>query len=314
MNDTILLTLCIPTNGVEKWVIPVLDSIYEQTVDAELYEVVVTDNGDNESFQRKMSDYKNLHKNFIYKKTNAIQFMNQIESFKLAHGKLIKFVNHRMIMLPGTLQYLLMYVNKYNEKKPIMYFLNGQGKPKLSDSYECDCFDLFVKKLSYFSSWSGGLAIWKDDFSKLQGDLLYNELFPHTTILFKERKRDKYIIDNMILFKDLVTDQRIKGKYNLFQAFAVEYMDIIYDLFRMKDISKDTFLYIKQENKRFIVNIYLTFIVLRTPCSYNLDEYKKYLSVFYSYREILLHGIIKIPQKTIKKILKNMMSALTGKK
>lgn len=307
MNDIILVTLCIPTNGVEKWVIPVLDSIYEQIVDPKLYEVIVTDNGCNDSFQQKMIDYKNLHKNFIYKKTNAIQFMNQIESFQLARGKLIKFVNHRTIMLPGTLKYLLMYANKYNEKKPIMYFLNGQGKPELDNFYECDCFDLFVKNLSYLSSWSGGLAIWKDHFSELEREELYNELFPHTTILFKERKCNKYIIDNTILFKELDTDQRSKGKYNLFQAFSVEYMNIIYDLFRMKDISKDTFLYIKQENKKFIVDLYLTFIVLRMPCSYSLDEYKKYLGIFYSYREILLAVIAKMPQKIIKQILKTML-------
>ena len=45
-----LLSLCIPTNGISEWVFPVLDSIYNQKVDDSLFEVIVTDNGNNEQF------------------------------------------------------------------------------------------------------------------------------------------------------------------------------------------------------------------------------------------------------------------------
>ena len=47
-----LVSLCLPTNGVTEWVLPVLDSIYDQGVSPELFEVIVTDNGKNEAFRK----------------------------------------------------------------------------------------------------------------------------------------------------------------------------------------------------------------------------------------------------------------------
>lgn len=39
------LSLCLPTNGIIKWVFPVLDNIYKQPADPSEWELVVTDNG-----------------------------------------------------------------------------------------------------------------------------------------------------------------------------------------------------------------------------------------------------------------------------
>ena len=69
-----LISLCIPTNGVIEWVFPVLDSIYSQNVDNELFEVVVTDNGNNAEFFTLMSEYAEKHNNLKYQKNNAYMF------------------------------------------------------------------------------------------------------------------------------------------------------------------------------------------------------------------------------------------------
>ena len=66
-----LLSLCIPTNGVLEWVLPVLESIYNQNVDESLYEVIVSDNGNSEEFRQALESYKMSHSNLIYKKTYA---------------------------------------------------------------------------------------------------------------------------------------------------------------------------------------------------------------------------------------------------
>ena len=71
-----LLTLCIPTNGVLHWVRPVLESIFQQDVDSSLYEVVVTDNGDNTDFKEFMRGYADKHPNVIYRETQAQGFLN----------------------------------------------------------------------------------------------------------------------------------------------------------------------------------------------------------------------------------------------
>lgn len=53
-----IVSLCMPTNGVIEWVFPVLDSIYGQEVEEGLYEVVITDNGDNTEFKKRITEYK----------------------------------------------------------------------------------------------------------------------------------------------------------------------------------------------------------------------------------------------------------------
>lgn len=183
-----LLSLCIPTNGVSEWVFPVLDSIFSQNIDERLYEVIVTDNGENKDFQNKVQEYKLLHSNFIYQQTSAFQFLNQVEAFRLANGLFIKFVNHRTVMKPGTIKYLLDLVEQNKKEKPVIFFLNG--KKNINNNMEIyPDFNQFIKGLSYWSSWSGGIACWKEDFEKIPSDIMYNELFPHTTILFYERKK-----------------------------------------------------------------------------------------------------------------------------
>ena len=120
-----LVSLCIPTNGVIEWVFPVLDSIYKQRCLDELFEVVITDNGDNQEFEKQILLYKQNHPNLHYYQTDALPFINEIESYKHARGHLIKFVNHRTILVNGALNQLIHLVKDNFETKPVMYFANG---------------------------------------------------------------------------------------------------------------------------------------------------------------------------------------------
>ena len=70
MNE-LLLSLCIPTNGISEWVFPVLDSIYEQANSLQKFEVVVTDNGNNLDFYNRMQEYCSRYQNLCYEKTKA---------------------------------------------------------------------------------------------------------------------------------------------------------------------------------------------------------------------------------------------------
>ena len=99
----IYLSLCIPTNGISEWVFPVLDRIFSQNVDSRLYEVIVTNNGQNEDFHFAMNEYAQQHENLIYRQTDAYMFENQIEALRLASGQYLKFVNHRSLLEPGTI-------------------------------------------------------------------------------------------------------------------------------------------------------------------------------------------------------------------
>ena len=298
MTSTIFLSLCIPTNGVTEWVVPVLDSIYREQIAEELFEVVVTDNGENKEFFWKMKEYSDLHQNLIYKKTTAIGFENQIEAFKIAKGQLIKFVNHRMQFVPGGLKYLVEYAEKNREKKPITYFMNGENK-KLKQYNMYSSFDEYIREMSYWSSWSAGTAVWKEDFENIDLSIRCNSLFPHTALIFSNRKSELYVIDNQIIMKDLLTDETKKGKYNLFYAFAVEYVSIILQLYREKSISIGTFLNVKKDNLEFISGLYWRYIIRKKACSYDLSGYKEAIEVYYNKSELDM-GLVKWWVKRVK--------------
>lgn len=225
MGDRPLVSLCIPTNGITEWVIPVLNSIYNETnggsVDASLFEVVITDNGDNQTFKKEIQQYQEKHGNLKYQETTAAGFLNEAESYKLASGVLIKFINHRTCLLPGTLPYWLRFAEKYEDvkEKPIVYFSTG-ALERETPVRRYSSFDEFVRGLSYFSSWSTGVAFWKEDFDRLLPGMEYNALFPHTTLLFSQTKRKEYIIDDTPLLYEIPADHSRKGRYDLFFRFC----------------------------------------------------------------------------------------------
>lgn len=280
-----LISLCIPTYGVSEWVFPVLDSIYAQGEDESLFEVVITDNGNNPDFKKKISEYIKKCSNLSYSETNALPFVNEIESYKRAKGLFIKFINHRTILLPGTLNSLISFVSLNKDEKPFIYFGNGIIKG-IKNSAEYSNFNDFVEGLSYWSSWSTGMAFWKDDFDKVNPNMVFNELFPHTDILFSARKKSTYVIDNRVLLKELSDDGVPKGKYDLFYAFAVEYLAILLQLVRDGDLTLSTFKKIKAENLVFIMEQYHAFVVKKRPCSYILDNYTASINAFYSDKEV----------------------------
>ena len=147
MTEAPLVSLCIPTNGISEWVCPVLESIYTQNVDEMLFEVVITDNGNNSMFKDSISKYLTEHNNLVYHKTDAFMFQNQIEAFKLATGSFIKFVNHRMTLRENALKHIIDFAKNNLEEKPVVYFLND-SLPMRETVSQYTKFEKFVENLS----------------------------------------------------------------------------------------------------------------------------------------------------------------------
>lgn len=283
-----VLSLCMPTNGVVQWVFPVLDSIYMQGVDNELFEVVITDNGNNQDFKDKILEYIKVHTNIVYVETQALPFINEIEAYKRAKGDLIKFVNHRTLLVEGALKRLIEYAEKNKGEKPITYFSNGVLKIS-KDKHEYNTFDDFVRNLSYWSSWSTGMTIWKEDFKKLPDDVSsFNELFPHTDVLFNERNRGKYVIDNSIIFDEMPQGKKPKGNYDLYYAFGVEYPTIIERLLKDGDISNSAYSFVLDKNLEFIASLYWQYNIKKDYCSYDLNGLEDMYDKYYKKSELMI--------------------------
>ena len=276
MNENKLISLCIPTNGKVEFVLPVLESIYSQGVDDNLFEVVITDNGKDSALEESIDTYK-THGNLFYYKSDLNGFVNQVDSFKRSNGLFIKMLNHRAKLIPGVLAELIAMVEKYKESQPCIYCSDGVlSKEEL---IECDNFDSFVNDLSYYSSWSAGVGIWAKDKPMLD-KISYDQMFPHASIIFEIRQESQYVIWNK-KFMDM-KDDPTKGGYNIFHTFAVVYLDIIKDLENRKRISNQTFVSIKNDLRRFLIEWYYNLCVAKTQYRFETtDKYKNITKLFF---------------------------------
>lgn len=300
MNEPIL-SLCLPTNGVIEWVFPVLDSIYNQNADLNMFEIIVTDNGDNKEFENKMLRYKENHSNLIYKKTTSYMFYNQLDALKLANGKYLKFVNHRGLFVDGALGKMIELVCKNEENKPVIFFGNGVLKDNV---YKLKNFDDFVSTIGHLASWTTGVGIWKDDYDKIPENIKIDKISPHSCILFSERHKNEYLIDNSIFSKEIVVDQSKKGTYDLFKGFAVEEITITLNLFIDGDISANTFKKVKNDYKKFVADLYWQYIIEKRPCSYDLFGFEDAMGIFFTKKEIIFEVILLILNKIKNKIVR----------
>ena len=302
-----LLSLCIPTNGIVSLVFPVLESIYcQDDVDLTLFEVIVMDNGDNKAFKSQIKEFAKQHGNLVYRETASQGFLGEGECYRVASGTFVKFINHRTKLLPHAISYFIDFIRQNEAERPCVYFSNGVIK-QIEGFAEYADFDSYVKNLHVWSSWSTGMGFWKDDFDRIPKDTDFNELFPHTTVLFAERNKSKYIIDNTHLLDEINVGHANKGRYNLFHAFAVEYPGIICDLLRDGSISAETFLSIKKDNFKFVAGLYLDFVVLKQKCSYDLSGCRQTLEVFFNYKNVkrkaftlLCARVVKLPFKIVR--------------
>lgn len=303
-NRETLLSICIPTNGIVEWVVPVIDSIYAQGVDNSLFEVVITDNGGKPELAEAVQKYN--HENFRYYRTSSQGFTNQIDAFEKCNGVFCKMLNHRSKMNPGSIEAILNIVRKYQDKKPILYFAEGHAKG--GEYIECANTDEFVHRLGIWTSWSCGTGVWKQDIKEICRKKV-DTMFPHTVFLFELREETEYVIWNGEY--EVMASDSGKGGYDLFQTFGVGFLDILTGLRTRRRISMDTFIGVKKELLAFLEGLYVNEVVLPTEHTFIIGDVCKSMCVYYSkitYDKMVLKSWLKAPFCYIKRILKNAIS------
>lgn len=270
-----VISICIPTNGVTKWVIPTLKAVYAQDVDLSLFDVVITDNGEDSHLGNALCDFN--YPNLTYVKTNDKGFLNLITSLKLGSGLYHKMLNHRSILEPGALNNWINLVNHYKNTKPVIYSCNGSlGNHEI---IECRNLDELVYQLNYYCTWSGGIGIWDVDIEKMD-DIEYNEMFPNASLLFEHRLESEYVIYNR-KFESQQSGQG-KGCYNLFHTFAVVFPDMLKDLVEKNRITQQTFEKVMKDLYGCLQNFYMDFVLRNPDKSFDLTGNHKSLTTYYS--------------------------------
>ncbi|MBR4808656.1 MAG: hypothetical protein IK031_00050 [Bacteroidales bacterium] len=278
MKEGLKLSICIPTDGTVRWVLPALEAIYSQDCDPGCFEVVITDNGPSDELEKAIAglDYPNL----TYRRTESKGFLNIVDSLKLGRGLLCKVLNHRDVLIPGTIRHWLDLTEKYMDEKPVIYCTSGELKE--GTIIECGDFDTFVARMSYWSSWMAGLCVWDIDKPALES-IQYDKMFPNTSLLFEMRQESRYVIDD-IPFATHPND-RGKGGYNIFRTFAVGYLDILNDLRRKGRISLDTFVKVKGELYGWLTDLYYKEVFSKSGHTYDLSDIDKSMEVYFTKAE-----------------------------
>ena len=227
-----ILSICIPCYGRVEYVRKTLHSIFNDNNDVsfEEYEVIISDNDPTKTIETLMQEFQ--VPNLKYFNTKCEGFMNSYHVLTYASGEFLKLHNSQTILKKGSLQKMIQEIKSVRDKKPLMFYTNGLlGKLK---SISFDSFESFMYSLSYWSSWSNGFCIWKEEFEKI-GKVELNKLFPHTSIFLTQYYATSYIINDQILF-DV---QRIpkRGGHNKFAAFTIEYPSLIDTCYKQRHIS-----------------------------------------------------------------------------
>ena len=200
MEKQPLLSICIPTYKREYLVDQLLQTIYAQNCDRNLFEVCITDNSDTDEtkdlIESKYRGYENLH----YKKVFCKGFLNSTEALKYGNGLLIKLQNDYSMFKEGSLQKLIDQVRANLAEKPLIFYsLRG----KAADQKYSD-FDSFMRAINYLSTWSTSFAIWKEDLDRiLATDIEPNYMYPHTTIMFHEHYKKSFLVDDYVYFENV---------------------------------------------------------------------------------------------------------------
>lgn len=296
MDRQPILSICIPTNGIVEWIIPVVESIYAQKVDNGLFEVVITDNGGKDDLEKALQayDYPNLH----YYKTTSQGFTNQVDAFEKCSGLFCKMLNHRSKILPGSIEKLITLVERYKEEKPILYCAEGNAKG--GNIIECKNVDEFVRRLSFWVSWSAGTGAWKSDLEGVR-ERNVNKMFPHIVFLLGLREETKYVIWNEKY--EVMGSDSGKGGYDLFHTFGVVLLDILNDLRIKEKISQNTFVSVKQDLYGFLRELYQSEVVLPTKHAYIIQNVAESMAVYYGryyYWNMVLRAYVEVPKKCLK--------------
>lgn len=292
-----LLSICIPTNGVSRWVVPNVKQIYSLGTDNDIFEVVVADNAPNEEMDAAMAEFSN-YPNFRYVKTKAEGFYNIIENFVQAKGDFMIKINHRCLMRKGSIERIYQLGCDYIEEKPLMFLSNGNLNENRLMKF--DSFDGYLRKLSYWSSLSEGLFFWKEDLLEVP-NIKFAPMSPNVSLMFNSKTKKSFVIDD-IKFGG-AQDSTGKYGYDLFNTFAVLYLDLVNQVRIEGYLSKEGFLEIKKDLSNWLRDIYLNMVVMRHHGNYILKDIKKDMSVYYTkeeYYKMVFYGwIVFLPKRIL---------------
>jgi len=285
MQNTPVISICIPANGRIEYVRNTLKSIYNEENYSNLsltdFEVILSDNDPYFGLECLKKEFP--YENFFYFSTDCEGFLNSYYVLTYAKGSFLKLHNSQEIFKSGSLSKIIDFIKSLDKSKPCIFFTSGfltNGKLR-----HYNRFDDFMYDLSYWSSWSNGFGIWKEDFDVIKGNIELNNLFPHTSLFLTQNNKKKFVLNDEPLFTTQFVRKR--GGHNKFHAFSIVYPSLIKASYDSGHIKLDTMNKILKD----ILYNYLPLLFFNVKIAkietFSSDGFRQNLKVYFSERSYL---------------------------
>ncbi|AOW11041.1 glycosyltransferase family 2 protein [Flavobacterium gilvum] len=299
MQNNPFISICIPANGRIEYVRNTLTSIYTEENDLKLplneFEVILSDNDPNCGLEILKTEFP--YKNFHYFNTNCEGFLNSFHVLTYARGNFLKLHNSQETFRSGALLKIIGFLKSIEKSKPAVFFTSGFLTT--GEITHFSKFDDFMCNLSYWSSWSNGFGIWRDDFDNIKENNNLNKLFPHTSLFLTQYNKATFILNDELLFNTQFVKKR--GGHNKFHAFSIEYPSLIDSIYNKGYIKLET----KNRILKDILYNYLSLLFFNVKIAkretFSADGFKQNIQVYFpkgSYWLVLCLSFI-IPLKVI---------------
>lgn len=282
-----LLSICIPTKNRINYLKRTIQSIIDDDVDPSLYEIVISDNSDNDEVKEYIETLSDKKIKIIFFKNELKGFYNSVKALSFGTGDFLKLHNDYSMFSKGSFKYLVELVESNNTAKPIIFFSNGELKSK-EILTEVKSFNEFIASTSYLNTWSSAFSIWKSDFINTKHDIhSVDSMFPHTSIIFNCVKNE-YIICNKKIMENISVEK--KGGYNIFYNFCVIYLEMLQKQVDSNKLKAKVFDRLKSDMLlNFIAPWY--FKTITTDKGYTFDNHNADLIIKRKYG---LAGLLKV--------------------
>lgn len=245
-----IVSICIPTKDRLEHLKKTIDSIINDGVNINDYEIVISDNSESDVIKNHCDHIAAQGYNIKHIRNPILGFYNSIVALRNGNGALLKLHNDYSCFLPGQFSYIVELARQNMNDAPTIFFANGTLKVK--ENTRLNSKNHFISATHFQNSWSSAFSIWKADFDNIpheKDDV--NSMFPHTSLLLNSANKN-FLICNKVVFENIAVAG--KGGYNLFECFCATYLGLIKAKTLTSEISSTTFLSVKWK-------MYLKFII-----------------------------------------------------
>ena len=251
-----MLSICIPTYKRLEYLKKTVESIIcqDEFIHSGQVELVISDNGSNDGTDAYLLELKRIYLDKILinnSDSNNGVFSNLLKAFSLANGTFLKLNNDTQLHNPGSLKFMLDKLVEYREEKnTIILFSHGKQHECLVSSY--DNLDLLIKDFSFWITWAVPFGLQKHQFNLVENLFEAEDLsfFRHVKVIFNLVTKHGQSV-RICAKEDIYSPVESKGKggYDLADAFVLEYLNMITDLYAKGLITRNT---LKQERRSLI--------------------------------------------------------------